>query len=71
MISNTIFVSRFFDSADVPLAVTEYVMFHEMLHVKHQSEVRDSRLIVHTSEFRTEEKRFAHYEEAKLWLKRF
>ena len=71
MISNTIFISRFFDSADVPLAVTEYVMFHEMLHVKHQSEVRDSRLIVHTSEFRTEEKRFAHYEEAKLWLKRF
>jgi predicted metal-dependent hydrolase len=69
--SNTIFISRLFDSTDVPPTVIEYVMFHEMLHVKHQSEVRDSRLIVHTSAFKAEEKRFAHYDEAKLWLKRF
>jgi hypothetical protein len=45
-------------------------MFHEMLHVKHQSQVLDSRLIVHTREFRVEEKRFGLYNEAKLWLKR-
>jgi len=67
---NTIFISRLFDSPDVPLAVTEYVMFHEMLHVKHQSRVQDSRLIVHTPEFKSEERQFAHYDEAKLWLKR-
>ena len=67
---NTIYISRFFDSPDVPLCVTEYVLFHEMLHVKHQSRVQDSRLILHTPEFKSEEKKFAQYEEAKEWLKR-
>jgi hypothetical protein len=66
---NTIFISRVFDAADVPLAVTEYVMFHEMLHVKHRSRVVENRLIVHTPEFKADEKRFAGYAEAKLWLK--
>ena len=67
---NTIFISRFFDSPEIPAMVTEYVMFHEMLHVKHQSQVQDSRLIVHTREFRSEEKRFVDYHQAKVWLKR-
>lgn len=67
---NTIFISRLFDSPDVPIAVPEYVMFHEMLHMKHQSRLQDSRLLVHTPEFKAEEKRFAHYHQAKLWLKR-
>jgi predicted metal-dependent hydrolase len=67
---NTIFISRFFDSPEIPAMVTEYVMFHEMLHVKHQSQVQDSRLIVHTREFRSEEKRFVDYHRAKVWLKR-
>jgi predicted metal-dependent hydrolase len=67
---NTIFISRFFDSPQIPVTVTGYVMFHEMLHVKHQSRVQDSRLIVHTPEFKTDEKRFAHYTQAKNWLKR-
>ena len=67
---NTIFISRLFDAPDVPLVVTEYVMFHEMLHVKHQSRVQESRLIVHTPQFKAEEKRFTRYAEAKLWLKR-
>lgn len=67
---NTIFISRLFDSPGVPLSVTKYVLFHEMLHVKHRSRVVDCRLIVHTPEFREEEKRFVDYIEAKLWLKR-
>ena len=67
---NTIFISRIFDSLDVPISVTEFVMFHEMLHVKHQSRVKDSRLVVHTPEFKVEEKRFAFYHESKAWLKR-
>ena len=64
-----IHISRIFDNPRVPLYVTEFVMFHEMLHVKHQSRVHDSRLMVHTPEFKTEEKRFLHYQEAKVWLK--
>jgi hypothetical protein len=66
---HTIFVSRLFDSPSVPVYVVEYVMFHEMLHVKHQSRVRESRVIVHTPEFKAEERNFPHYQEAKLWLK--
>jgi hypothetical protein len=38
--------------------------------VKHHTKVHDSRVIVHTAEFRAEEKRFAHYQQAKTWLKR-
>ena len=66
---HTIFISRVFDAPDIPPCVREYVMFHEMLHVKHQSRVHDSRLIVHTPEFKKEECRFLQYREAKLWLK--
>jgi hypothetical protein len=66
---NTIFISRIFDSPDIPSYVREYVLYHEMLHVKHQSQTRNSRLIVHTTEFRAEEKQFLQYPEAKLWLK--
>ena len=65
---NTIFISRVFDVPAVPLYVTSYILFHEMLHVKHRSRVHDSRRIVHTREFKADEKRFRQYEEAKLWL---
>jgi hypothetical protein len=70
MTRNAIFISSFLDSPEVPLYVTEYVMFHEMLHAKHHSRVEDSRLIVHTPEFKTEEMQFVNYTDAKLWLKR-
>jgi predicted metal-dependent hydrolase len=66
---NTIFISRLFDSPHIPIGVAEYVMFHEMLHVKHQCRVQDFRLVVHTPEFKADEKRFDRYREAKLWLK--
>jgi hypothetical protein len=69
VIHNTIFISRIFDSLNVPVYVCEYVLYHEMLHVKHQSEVHDSKVIVHTPHFRAEEKRFLQYQEAKRWLK--
>ena len=66
---HAIFISRVFDSPEVPQYAADYVMFHEMLHVKHHSRVHDSRLIVHTPEFKIEEKQFLQYREARLWLK--
>ena len=66
---NIIFISRLFDVPAIPWYVTAYILFHEMLHLKHHSCVRDSRMIVHTREFKAEEKRFRQYEEAKRWLK--
>ena len=58
------------DRPDVPRFAVEFILYHEMLHVKHRSRVHDSRLIVHTREFKADEKRFREYKEAKLWLKR-
>ncbi|MBI4474521.1 MAG: M48 family metallopeptidase [Acidobacteria bacterium] len=59
---HTIFISRIFDSPSAPSYALEYVMFHEMLHIKHRSRL-------HTPEFRSEERKFTHYREAKFWLK--
>jgi hypothetical protein len=66
---HTIFISRLFDSERVPSYVVEYVMYHEMLHVRHHTRVRDCRLIVHSPEFKQEERQFARFEEAKNWLR--
>ena len=66
---HTIFISPIFDSPSVPLHVTEYIMYHEMLHIKHETRVRDCRMMVHTPEFKNDERRFEQYREARLWLK--
>jgi len=66
---HTIFISRIFDTMAIPPYVVEYVMFHEMLHVKHASRVHDSRILVHTPEFKRDERNFCKYQEARLWLK--
>lgn len=68
---HAIFISRIFDSPKIPGYVVEYVMYHEMLHLKHQTRVKDCRLIVHTPEFKEEERRFARYGEVREWLKGF
>lgn len=66
---DVIYISRILDSTDTPDYVLKYILFHEMLHVKHQPRISNLREIVHTPEFRQEEKRFEHYGEANLWLK--
>ncbi len=65
---DTIFISRVFDAPRVPGYVIEYVMYHEMLHIKHNTRVQDCRVLVHTPEFRNDERRFAEYAAAKHWL---
>jgi hypothetical protein len=64
-----IYISRVFDNPGVPPFVVDYVMFHEMLHVKHQSCIRGCRILVHTPEFRADEKSFSEYQNARQWLK--
>jgi hypothetical protein len=63
-----IFVSRYLDSDTIPSHVIEYVLFHEMLHVKHGSTIKGLREIVHSPAFRREEKSFTHYQAASDWL---
>jgi predicted metal-dependent hydrolase len=66
----TIFVSLLFDSQHIPDFVLDYVLYHEMLHIKHPSRAENCRLVTHTPEFRAEEKRFAGYRMATEWIKR-
>lgn len=65
-----IVINRRLDAEDVPRFVVEYVLYHEMLHVKHPGEMARCGLRVHSRAFRAEEKRFSQYEEARRWLER-
>ena len=67
---NTIMVSRVFDRPQVPRLAIEYLMYHEMLHLKHPVKVRGGRRCVHSREFQAEERLFPGFEEAKAMLRR-
>jgi hypothetical protein len=67
---NAIVLSRILDRAEVPRVAVEYVMFHEMLHLRHPVEHRGARRCVHTPEFRAAEKQYEHLSEAKAALKK-
>ena len=67
---NAIIISRIFDHPAVPSYVLEYIVYHEMLHLKHPVRLRGSRRCVHSAEFQAEEKLFPHMAEANVFLKR-
>ena len=66
---NTIVVSRIFDRAGVPRYAIEYLVYHEMLHLRHPVKLRGSRRSVHPPAFQEEEKLFPQLAEAKQFLK--
>ena len=66
---NAIIVSRIFDHPKVPRYAVEYIVYHEMLHLKHPVRLRGSRRCVHSREFQAEEKLYPQLEEAKRFLK--
>jgi predicted metal-dependent hydrolase len=66
---NAIVVSRVFDHPRVPSYAVEYIVYHEMLHLKHPVKLRGSRRCVHSTEFQAEEKLFPHMDRAKAFLK--
>ncbi len=66
---NTIVVSRVFDRSNVPRYAVEYLVYHEMLHLRHPVKLRGSRRCVHGPAFQADEKLFPHLEEAKKYLK--
>ncbi|MGA2743396.1 MAG: SprT-like domain-containing protein [Candidatus Sulfotelmatobacter sp.] len=67
---NAIIISRIFDHFAVPAFVLEYVVYHEMLHLKHPVRLRGSRRCVHSAEFQAEEKLFPRAGEAEGFLRR-
>jgi len=65
---NAIVVSRVFDHSRVPRYAVEYIVYHEMLHLKHPVKLRGSRRCVHSAEFQAEERVFPDLERAKQFL---
>jgi hypothetical protein len=67
---NAIIISRIFDEPRMPLLALEYVMFHEMLHLRYPVDHTGARRRVHTREFRAAERKFPGWKEAKEMLKK-
>ncbi len=69
-IHDSITISKTLDSEEVPEWFVEYILYHEMLHIKHPARLINGRRYYHTSAFRLDERRFPHYEQAQKWLER-
>lgn len=67
---NTIILSKLLDDPAVPQLAVEYVMFHEMLHLRHPVNHAGSRRCIHTPEFKAAERQFLQYTDAKELLKK-
>lgn len=66
-----ILINRQLDRPNVPEYVVAYVLYHEMLHLKHPMKFARCRRESHSPAFRKEEKRFADYARAMKFLNHF
>jgi hypothetical protein len=66
-----IVINQALDSATAPAHLVEYLVFHEMLHMRFPVERDGHRRVVHSREFRKAEREFPEYEEARKSLKQF
>ncbi len=67
---NAIILSKLLDRPGIPHLAVEYVLFHEMLHLRFPVEHRGARRCVHTRDFKAAEKQFVSLRQAKEALKR-
>jgi len=67
---NTIVVSRVFDRPSSPRYAIEYLLYHEMLHLKHPVKMRGLRRCVHSAAFKADEAQFPQLAEAMAFIKR-
>jgi hypothetical protein len=67
---NAIVVSRVFDDSKVPRYAIEYLVYHEMLHLRHPVKLRGSRRCVHSREFLAEERLFPELDKALAFIKK-
>jgi hypothetical protein len=65
---NQILLNRRMDHPGVPQVAVEYVLYHEMLHVKHPTRRSGCSLVSHSPEFRAEEKLFSDFARARRIL---
>jgi predicted SprT family Zn-dependent metalloprotease len=67
---NVIVISKYLDRKNVPKLVVEYVVFHEMLHLRFPTEHTGTRRRIHTKDFKKAEKQFPQLTEALDLLKK-
>ena len=67
-VHETITISKSLDSPQVPEWFVEFILYHEMLHIKHAAKIINGRRYYHTTAFRLDEKRFSKYQQAQTWL---
>jgi len=67
---NAIVLSSILDRPTAPRLAVEYVLFHEMLHLRFPVDHRGARRCVHTPDFKAAENEFHGLAEAKAMLKR-
>ncbi|MFB3779791.1 MAG: SprT-like domain-containing protein [Bryobacteraceae bacterium] len=67
---NAIIISKLLDSPALPRLALEYVLFHEMLHLRYPAQTRGARRTVHTAEFREAERAFPGFRQAKELLRK-
>ncbi|BBD59294.1 hypothetical protein NIES2109_20770 [Nostoc sp. HK-01] len=63
-------MSTSLDHVNVPKFVAEFVLYHELLHKYHGTKWVNGKRMVHTTQFRTDERKFKFYAEADSWLKK-
>ena len=66
---DAIVISRILDREAVPPLALEYVLYHEMLHVKHPVQLHETGRCVHTPGFLADEQRFPGIERAERILR--
>jgi len=67
---NAIVVSRVFDHPNVPRYAVEYIVYHEMLHLRHPVKLNGSRRCVHSAAFHVDEKLFPELQQAQRFIRR-
>lgn len=67
---HTIVLNKVLDRPEVPRLAVEYVLYHEILHIKYPAQHNGLRRCVHTREFKDAEKKFERLAEAKALLKK-
>lgn len=66
----TVAVSKSLDDKSVPRFVVEFVVYHEMLHIKHPTKYINGRRYNHTPSFKRDEQEFAFFDDAENWIER-
>ncbi len=69
-LSGTIRINPALDRKSVPRFFLEYIVYHEMLHASLGMMQKNGRRVIHSGEFKQQEKLFRHYEKALAFEKK-